>query len=163
MTKQKTVRKKASKDRPVEKVIAPVRKVRVSPVPGGVKVVVREGATLIMEGLSTVGAGDDAASVLNHLVATLAERGVVLSRGQQVVCMRALGRARGRGRPRVSDPRISTHLQLAKAERELCFAAAEHLGLSFAAWARMVLLAKGREVMRTDLPSPSNVESGEER
>jgi hypothetical protein len=66
---------------------------------------------------------------------------------------------RGRGRPRVMDPRISTHLQLTKAQRDLCFAAAEHLGLSFAAWSRSVLLAQARVALRSPSPNPEPEES----
>jgi len=153
MAKQKTkVRKQKSK---APAVVTP--KVRVSPISGGVKVAVYEGATLVMQEILMAGVKDDGVYELAQLVAKLAERGVKLSPGQLSVCSRVLGRVRGRGRPRVSDPRTSTHLQLNSEEREMCFAAARLKGLAFSSWSRTVLLEKAREVLRTDLPSPSGV------
>lgn len=156
MTKQKTKVRKQKKVK-VPAAVASAKKARVSPIPGGVKVVVYEGTMLLMQAILKGGTNDDGVTELEQLTTKLAEHGVKLSRGQLAVCSRALGKVRGRGRPRVKDPRTSTHLQLNSEEREMCFAASKVVGLAFSSWSRMVLLTKAREILRSDLPAPSGV------
>jgi hypothetical protein len=51
------------------------------------------------------------------------------------------GKAR-RGRPASADPRVSCHVPLSRSERAACNLAAQAMGLGFAPWARLVLLAR---------------------
>jgi hypothetical protein len=138
----------------------PARAARVERTSDGIRVSVSEGARTISSFVLTARPDahpQDVKAELEGIVINLREHGAKLSKDQLAMCRKILGgEVRKRGRPRVVDPRISTHLQLTAQQRELCFAAAEHEGLSFAAWSRTVLLAKAREILRADPASPAS-------
>jgi len=60
------------------------------------------------------------------------------------------------GRPKVSDPRETSHLMLFASERKACDARAKRLGLGFSPWARSLLLASvAEELVAGKVPSGS--------
>ena len=55
-----------------------------------------------------------------------------------------MSKPRKPGRPKLADPRVSCHVPLSRDERASCNLAARAVGLAFAPWARMTLLAQIR-------------------